>query len=142
MNGTVLALFIADPHQPGRTETASLQLAEEGIFGDKFFGKSPDRSILIASKSSYDMAEDAEIDIAYGELGENIVVDIHLYHLRAGDRIAIGECMLEITQNCTLCKSLTKVDKRLPKLLRDDRGIFAKTVKPGIINKGDEVKIL
>ena len=77
----------------------------------------------------------------YGSLGENILMDYNPYHLQVGDQIKVGELTLEITQNCTLCKGLSKVDSKAPKLLKDHRGIFAKTVTDGTISIADTVYI-
>ena len=62
--------------------------------------------------------------------------------LRPGARLTIGDLELEISQNCTLCKSLAKIDARLPKLLKDDRGVFAKVISSGTIRKGDNIYLL
>ena len=60
-----------------------------------------------------------------------------------GDRIKIGNTELEITQNCTLCKGLSTLNSKLPKLLKNDRGIFAKVIEGSSeIHLGDKVEIL
>ncbi len=140
--GSVLALFRAVKGEEGRLPADSIDVEKAGIVGDKYFGKNPNRSILLTSRSSYEMARDAGIDIPFGSLGENIVVDIDLYHLGAGDRVRLGDAVLEITQNCTLCGSLGKVHDTLPELLRNDRGIFAKTLEAGRIEIESRVSIV
>jgi hypothetical protein len=50
---------------------------------------------------------------------------------------------LQITQNCTLCKGLSAVNSKLPKLLKNDRGIFARLIEGSArINIGDTIEIL
>ncbi len=139
--GNVLELFISSLNKSGRTKKEQLELDENGIINDKYYAKNVDRSVLITSKHSYDMAKDRSIDIEYGYLGENILIDVDPYSLDPGDKIEIGEVIVEITENCTICNSLGKVDSSLPKLLQKDRGIFAKTIKGGNIRKGDIVNI-
>jgi MOSC domain-containing protein YiiM len=78
----------------------------------------------------------------FGSLGENILIDYNPYHLTAGDQLRIGEVLLEISQNCTMCDHLSKIDENLPTLLKDDRGIFAKVIKGGVIQPGDEITLL
>ena len=114
---------------------------KDGVVGDKFYAKELDRSVLISSIDSYLLAKESSIDMSYGSLGENIVMDYNPYSLPTGTKIKIGEVILEISQHCTLCKSLTKVDSKLPKLLKDDRGLFAKVIKSGTIYRGDKVYI-
>lgn len=139
--GIVTDLFISIK-EAGRCSQTDIEIDKNGILKDKFYAKDAKRSILIASHDSYLLAENNEIDMAYGSLGENILLDINPYSLREGDKIVIGKVILEITQNCTICNSLSKVHDKLPTLLQNDRGIFAKTFKAGKIYKGDRVKVL
>lgn len=138
--GTILELFYSTVN--GRVNVRKLELDSKGIVEDKYYDKEIHRSVLITSKESYELASSNGIDAPYSSLGENILIDYNPYHLQAGAKLVIGDLVLEITQNCTLCNSLSKVDKRLPKLLKDDRGIFAKVVTDGIINKGDNIYLL
>lgn len=141
--GKVLALFHAVKGMDGRQECSHLEIDTQGILGDKYYGKNPNRTILItSSEASYAMAAAEGITMPYGSLGENIVIDIDPYALAPGARIRLGETIVAITQNCTLCSSLAKVDERLPELLKNDRGIFAKTIQGGMIKQGDTVTLL
>ena len=134
--GNILDLFIS------KKATSKILLDKNGVIGDKFYAKDEDRSVLISTIESYQIAQDNHIELAYGLLGENILMDYNPYHLTIGRQIQIGEVILEINQTCTLCKSLTKIDNKLPKLLKDDRGIFAKVIKAGEIKYRDRVYIL
>ncbi len=138
--GKVLELFYSTNN--GRVNTTKLSLDNKGVVEDKYYNKNIQRSVLITSFDSYNLAKKANINAPYGSLGENILIDYNPYHLRAGDQLVIGEIILEISQNCTLCKSLAKVDKKLPSLLKDDRGVFAKVIVGGIIKKGDNIYLL
>jgi len=140
--GNISALFISQKGSSTRKKQASIQLDEKGICNDKFYGKDSQRSVLITSKESYTLAKKHNIEIPYGSLGENLLIDYNPYHLPAGTQLAIGTSVLEISQNCTLCNGLSKVDPKLPKLLKNDRGIFAKVVNGGTIYKNDTVCLL
>jgi MOSC domain-containing protein YiiM len=144
VQGKVLKLFVTlDDKDKQRKETTYINADENGILNDKFYNKNPQRTILITSIQSYQIALDNGIDLAKGALGENILIDINPYHLQAGDTLKIGNATLEITQNCTLCKGLTTISSKLPKLLKDDRGIFAKIIsEPTTIKIGDIVNIM
>lgn len=138
--GKVLELFYST--NDGRVSTTELALDEKGVKEDKYYNKDIQRSVLITSKDSYTLAKKHGIDAPYSALGENILIDYNLYYLKPGDRVMIGELVLEISQNCTLCKSLAKVDTKLPKILKDDRGIFARVISGGFIKKGDDIHLL
>ena len=139
--GTVLELFISIKGV-GKENKDEILVDEDGIIDDKFYAIDAKRSILITSLESYLLAKKSNIEMDYGSLGENILIDINPYHLSTGAIISFGDVELEITQNCTICNSLSKVDAKLPSVLKSDRGIFAKTLKSGKIRKGNIVKII
>jgi len=144
MIGKVLELFITHNDKiKTRESVETIFIDEFGIQNDKFYNKNPMRSILITSIESYRLASNNDISINTGSLGENILIDISPYALNAGDKLSIGSLELEITQHCTLCKGLSTVNTKLPKLLKNDRGIFAKVIKGSSeIKVGDKVEIL
>ncbi|CAI6143979.1 MAG: hypothetical protein SPLUMA1_SPLUMAMAG1_01531 [uncultured Sulfurimonas sp.] len=127
MIGTVKELyFTQNDTNKTRQNVEKISVDSAGVKKDKFYNKNPMRAILITSVESYNLAQKNEINIQAGSLGENILIDINPYALVQGDRIKIGNTLLEITQNCTLCQGLSSIDSKLPKLLKNDRGIFAK----------------
>lgn len=144
MQGKVLKLFITHDNQDKtRQSVEEIEADIHGIINDKFYGKDSQRAILITSLESYTLSEMNGIKLKEGHLGENILIDINPYGLNAGDRLMISNLELEITQNCTLCKGLTAIDVKLPKLLKNDRGIFAKVIsQSGKIRTNDKVEIL
>jgi MOSC domain-containing protein YiiM len=143
MQGKVVKLFITkNDANKTRLTPQEIQVDPAGIIGDKFYGKDSGRAILITSTESYKLTKEHDIDLEEGSLGENLLIDISPYHLTPGARFSVGDTLLEITQNCTLCKGLSIVNSKLPKLLKNDRGIFAKVVAgSSIIKIGDSVKI-
>ena len=131
--GKVLNLFIS------KQKCDEILLDESGVVGDKFYAKEINRSVLLISYESYDLAKRVGITPDEGSLGENILLSFNPYKLPLGTEIKIADVVLEISQNCTLCNSLSKVDAKLPKLLKNDRGIFAKVVKGGVIKVNDKI---
>jgi len=137
--GKVINLFISQQNKAGKIEKKALSLDSKGIIEDKYYDTNVHRSVLITSMESYQLASSHHISMPQGSLGENILIDYNPYHLSAGDQLTIGEVILEISQNCTICDHLSSIDEQLPTLLKDDRGIFAKVIKGGLIKKGDEI---
>ncbi len=140
--GEILNLFISNKVDSLKEKLDEIKVDKYGVIGDKFYAKNIQRSILISTIESYELAQKNNIELSIGSLGENILMNYNPYFLPLGSKIKIGNSILEITQNCTLCKSLTKVNSKLPKLLKDDRGVFAKVVEAGVIKRGDKVYIL
>ncbi len=138
--GKVLKMFISSKN--GRISKTELSFDAKGVIEDKYYNKDIQRSVLIASIESYELALSKGVDAPHSALGENILIDYNPYHLSKGAQLQIGELVLEISQHCTLCKSLANVDSSLPKLLKNDRGIFAKVIKDGSISIGDNIYLL
>ena len=140
--GKITTLFISVQGSSVRVEKESFNLDPKGIVEDKYYDKNIQRSVLITSEDSYTLANNHNIQVPFGALGENILMDYNPYQLAAGDQLRIGDVVLEISQNCTMCDHLSNIDKDLPTLLKDDRGIFAKVIESGVIKKEDEIYLL
>ncbi len=138
--GTLSSLFFSPP--TGRQASKELHLDGNGIINDKHYDKDRDRSVLLTSLDSYLLVKSHGIETEYGVLGENLLMDYNPYRLPVGSRLKIGAVILEISQPCTLCKSLSNIDSRVPKLLKKDRGVFAKVIEAGTIAEGDEIYLI
>ena len=138
--GTLSSLFFSPP--TGRQASKELHLDGNGIINDKHYDKDRDRSVLLTSLDSYLLVKSHGIETEYGELGENLLMDYNPYRLPVGSRLKIAAVVLEISQPCTLCKSLSNIDSRVPKLLKKDRGVFAKVIEAGTIAEGDEIYLI
>ena len=140
--GSVLKLFISKTGTSQRFEQSKLSLDKQGVLEDKFYNKSPERSVLISSIDSYKLIEKYNIKMPLGYLGENILMDFNPYNLEMGTKLRIGTTILELSQYCTICNHLATLDVKIPTLLKDDRGIFAKVVQDGEIKENDGVEII
>ncbi|PID47842.1 MAG: MOSC domain-containing protein [Proteobacteria bacterium] len=141
MRAKIIALFIQDPKQ-GTIEKTSINMDKNGVKEDKFYRKDQSRSILLTSTKSYEKAREQGIKINHGQLGENILLDANPCQLKEGTLLKIENVTLEITKPCTICKNLSYIDSKLPKILKKDRGIFAKIIKEGTINKNSTLSTM
>ena len=140
--GKVLALFISTKESATPIEKMVINVDEKGIIGNKHYDTDTQRSILITSIESYTLAKNNQIKMPHSSLGENLLIDYNPYTLPIGSKLQIGNAILEISQNCTLCNHLSNIDKKLPQLLKKDRGIFGKVVQNGSIEVGNEIYLL
>jgi MOSC domain-containing protein YiiM len=140
--GKVLKLFISLDGTSNRVQKDNIRVDKNGVVLDKFYNKDINRSILLTSKKAYDMVKEKDIRIKYSALGENILIDYNPYDLPIGTKIKIGQVILQITQHCTLCKSLKNINDCVPSLLKEDRGVFAKVIEEGLIFKKDTISII
>lgn len=137
--GNIVKVYITTTEEPFRIETSELEVDPLGVIGDKFYGKDPTRAILVTSLDAYKIASELEISLDNGLLGENILIEGSIKSLQLGESFFIGNMEFELAQNCTLCKGLSKIDTHLPKLLKDDRGIFIRAKSSGRITRGDTI---
>lgn len=140
--GQVLNLFVSHSGVSERLEKSELAFDTLGVVEDKFYNKNIQRSVLIASIDSYNLIKNYGIEMHFGYLGENILLDYNPYALEVGRILKIGNTLLEITQHCTICNHLAVIDVKIPTLLKNDRGIFAKVIQSGDIKVTDEVYLL
>jgi MOSC domain-containing protein YiiM len=140
--GKVLETFSAKKGEKGlpRPEVPLLNVIYKfGIQYDKFAGKDEEKAVMIVGKNAYELALSQGIDLKYGSLGENILLDFNPHDYCVGTVLKMGTCVLEITQHCTICNHLNVFDESLPMLLKECRGLYCKVLKSGSIYKNMRV---
>jgi MOSC domain-containing protein YiiM len=137
----IVKLFIAENARKGRSERKELLFDAEGVIGDKFYGKKPERSVLVTGEAAYGLAAEHGIELEPGDLGENILLDIDPRTLKEGSVGRIGEVELEVTRRCPICDHLAVHDPRLPQLVKELRGVYLAVRKGGRIDREMPVKI-
>jgi MOSC domain-containing protein YiiM len=76
----------------------------------------------------YEIAKENNIDLVYGSLGENILLDFDPHEFKVGDIFYINNCAIQITESCTV-------------LLKNNRGLYCKIISDGEITEQMQVKI-
>ncbi|WP_243028923.1 MOSC domain-containing protein [Thermus albus] len=126
-----------------KPQVESLELlAGFGAKGDRHAGKDPERAVLVAGLPAYERAREAGIELPFGALGENLLLDLDPHALPPGARLRVGEALLAFSYVCTVCSSLSQFDLRLPKLLYGGRGLYARVLEGGVVRVGDPVQLL
>lgn len=142
--GKVLNTFSATKESSGspRPLVSQLNLIKDyGIENDKFAGKKLEQTVMIVGVQSYEIAKNNGINLEFGSLGENILLDFDPHILEVGTKLIIENSIIEITQTCTVCNHLAVFDENLPLLLKGHRGLYCKIIKSGIVSKDMIVKI-
>ncbi len=143
MEARVLSLHLGLTTGLPKPQVEALELLPgHGAKGDRHAGKDPDRALLIAGLPAYEKAKRKGIDLPYGALGENLLLDLDPHALPLGARLKVGEALVELSQVCTVCSSLSQFDLRLPKLLYGGRGVYARVLVGGWVRVGDLVQVL
>jgi len=125
-----------------RPKRDKLELVKDyGIKDDKFALKNLDQSVLIVPIDAYEITKKEGIELEFGSLGENILVDFNIMDMPINTKLKIGDAVVEITQKCTMCNHLAVFDKRVPRLVRNHRGVYCKIIESGIVKKGMNIEI-
>lgn len=141
----VIDIFSAPKGVSGGTRPKVQKLVlikDYGIENDKFALKDLEKTVMIVGINSYEIAKENQINLNFGSLGENILLDFDPHLLEIGTILEIGNAKIEITQKCTICNHLAEFGDCLPALLKNCRGLYCKVVKSGEIVENSEVKIL
>ena len=143
--GKVLSLYMTMPDMiraGHRMRVDDMDVDENGIMGSRDYENGTDRNMVLVSKKSYDIIEEAELVLEEGVLMEDIYVDIDLYHLKKGSVIEIGDVLFEVISLCEDYRYLYAFAPELPELLEGQRGLFIRPLDDGGMAVGNEVKIL
>lgn len=143
--GKVLDLYMTMPDMiraGHRMRVEEIECDENGIMGSRDYENGNEHTMVIVSKKSYEIIEEAELVVDQGVLMEDIYVDIDLYHLKAGSIIEIGDVLLEVTGPCESYRYLYAFAPELPELIQGKRGLFVKPIEYGRMELGNEVKVL
>jgi MOSC domain-containing protein YiiM len=143
--GKVLSLYMTMPDMiraGHRMKVEDMECDAHGIVGDRDYDNGKGNQILLVSKKSYDIIEDAELVLDKGVLLENIYVDIDLNHLKKGSIIDINDTLFEVTGPCESYTYLYAFAPELPELIHGNRGIFVSPVEHGHIEIGSEVTVV
>jgi MOSC domain-containing protein YiiM len=83
-----------------------------------------------------------EFGIAPGRARENVTTrGIVLAGLSLGQRLRVGEALLQVTQPCTPCHQMDEIRQGLQEELRGRRGVLCRVIEPGTIRRGDRVAV-
>jgi MOSC domain-containing protein YiiM len=139
--GRVLHLFLAQVSgAPVKPVAEALAVATRGFEGDRHTRRSPGgkRQLLLVDAQNL-----RDLDVPAGTLKENVVLEgIALETLPPGQRLKVGEAVLELTGACEPCH---KVEAIRPGLLRESwgrRGQLARVLEGGPVRVGDQVELL
>lgn len=143
--GSVLKLYMTMPdlmRSGHRIECEDFECEPFGIVGDVNYEEGSEFMILLVSKKSYDIIEEAELVLDKGVLMENIYVDIDLNKLEKGSVIEIGEMLFEVKGACHAYDYLFRFAPELPELIQGNRGIYLSPLEYGRIAIGDSVRVV
>ena len=136
---TVTGLFVSPGRKSGRSEARERVFAVEnqGLEGCAH-GNPPRREVLLASKAHLDA-----VGVEPGAIRENVTVEgADVQSWPVGQRVKVGEVLLEITMVCDPCHRMDELREGLRSELDDKRGMLAHIVEGGGIVVGDPIELV
>ena len=134
----VLHLFQCLAHGEPMREYGEVWAVENKGFRDCVHGRSGStRQVLLMDQETLD-----EFGIAPGRARENITTrGTVLGALQLGQRLRIGEALLEVTKPCTPCHQMDEIREGLQEAIRGRRGLLCRVLESGKIRRGDRIEI-
>jgi MOSC domain-containing protein YiiM len=112
--------------------------ADHGPEGDAHARPGGRRQVLLLDAETLE-----EFALTPGALKENITtVGVSLRELEPGQRLRVGEALLEVSMECAPCQEVEKLGRGLQEAINGRRGILARVLEGGPIHPGDTVRLL
>jgi len=110
-----------------------------GVERDAHAGPGHRQVSLLASESIAKMREKG-LAVGPGDFAENVTVEgIDLTALKVGDRLQVGEALVEISQIGKECHERCAIYFQAGDCVMPREGVFARVVRGGVVTPGDPV---
>ena len=140
--GRVVAICTSVQKGTKKKEVKEIELVEDfGLKGDAHGGKWH-RQVSLLAKEEIDSFNKKGGKVVYGDFGENLVTEgIDLASLSVGDKVIIGEALIEITQLGKKCHDKCEIFYSVGECIMPTKGIFGKVLKGGAISLGEKIEL-
>ena len=136
--GEVLRLFIATGHrQPMREIEEVMAIEDRGFEGCVHGRPGSSRQVLLMDSETL-----ADLGVEHGAVRESVTTrGIATARLRPGDRLKLGEALLQITKPCAPCDRMDEIRPGLQKEIDGRRGMLCRVLRGGRIRRGDAIEV-
>jgi MOSC domain-containing protein YiiM len=144
IKGRIKAISVSTQKGTRKMNTSSAQLQiDHGIVGDAHAGNWHRQVSLLGIESIEEMIAKGAV-VSPGDFAENITTEgINLNVLKPGDKLILGgDTELEITQIGKRCHRRCEIFEQLGDCIMPHEGAFAKVIKGGMINVGDDIVVI
>jgi MOSC domain-containing protein YiiM len=138
--GRVVAVSVSVGKGEKKTPVPSVTLVEEhGVRDDAHAGPGIRQVSLLAAESIAKMQAKG-LAVGPGDFAENITVEgFDLLNVRLGDRIRVGEAVLEVSQIGKECHDRCAIYIQAGDCVMPREGVFARVIRGGGVAPGDPV---
>lgn len=147
-------LYAGQSHVSGirkKPVEGGIEIAESGLQGDAVVDTrhhgGPDQAVYVYRTEDYDWwAGQSGRDFSPGAFGENLTISGLPDNLCVGDRLLIGDVLLEVTSARIPCGTLAAAmaDSTFGMAFRraERPGVYCRVLNPGFVSVGDAVTLL
>jgi cyclic pyranopterin monophosphate synthase len=142
--GKVVAISVSKKKGTAKQNIENAELIEDwGIEGDAHAGRWHRQVSLLANESINKMRNSGLPNLRAGAFAENITTEfINIPKLEIGTHVKMGNAELEITQIGKECHDRCAIYAQVGDCVMPREGIFAKVLKSGSIEVGEEIAII
>src|SRR5262249_20060931 len=137
--GKLVGVYVGERKGEGKTQVESAELvAGHGLRGDSHAGRDPDRQVSLFAAETLRQIQNEGFEASAESLRATLSPkNSDLDSLEPGARLRIGDAVIEIADARRPCRSITKIDNRLPKRLFGQCGQVGRVIKSGVARVGD-----
>lgn len=140
--GAIIAISVSAEKGVQKTNVDHARLVEDwGIEGDAHAGRWH-RQVSLLATESIEKIRAKGVAVNPGNFAENITTSgVDIPHVHIGDRVTIGETLLEITQIGKECHSHCAIYQLAGDCVMPREGVFARVIAGGTIHVGDSIRL-
>jgi MOSC domain-containing protein YiiM len=141
VKGKVIAVCVSESKGTPKTDVGEgYLLPDVGIEGDAHAGFAH-RQISMLAVEDIEIMKERLPDLVPGSFAENITVeDFDLSSLSIGDRVRVGEALLELSQIGKECHTRCAVYHSAGDCIMPRKGLFFRVIEGGRVATGDAVE--
>lgn len=139
----LVAICISEKKGIGKRRIEEIELIEGfGLKGDAH-GGNWHRQVSLLEKEKIEDFIARGGKVKFGDFGENLVTEgLDLDKIQVGDKISVGDAILEITQKGKKCHDKCHIYKMVGDCIMPKNGVFGTVQKGSVVKPGDEIKVL
>lgn len=143
MEGKVVSVNLSEKKgTPKKQIDVGVLIKDFGLEGDAHAGKWHRQVSLLGVESIEKAKRGPTNGLCHGVFAENITTEgIALYTLPVGTKLAVGDCLLEISQIGKECHEGCAISKLVGQCVMPREGVFARVLKGGTVQAGDSIRV-
>ncbi len=130
-------IFVAvERHELMKPVDQTVAIANRGLEGCRHGRPGSERQVLLVDSEILN-----EFGLVPGIVRENITtVGLDTANLRPGERLLVGNAVLEVTVPCEPCSRMDEIRMGLQEALKNRRGMLCRVIEGGRISRGDAIQ--